>query len=129
MQPLHIQLTAEQPSARFSATRVPRLEFRSAAFISQRPGWQRLLYPAAVLVTTMAHDPQGRTLATDHQALRFALLYDHTWPEPVFQRTRNWNYRPLEIRKGIPVAGWIVAVRLRDLRLQDDERVDLIVLG
>lgn len=129
VKPLHIHLTAEQPIARFTAARMPRLEFRSVAFITQRSGWQRLLYPAALLVTTTAHAPEGTTLATDHQAMRFALLYDHTWPEPVFLRVRNWPYQPLAIRKEVAVGRWDVELRLRDLRLLENERVEVLLLG
>ena len=129
MKPIHITLDREHPEARFSATSVPRLEFRQALFHSMKNEWHRRLYPAALVVTTTAHAPDGSTLATDHQILRFSLLYDASWPEPVFKRIRVWPYEPLDIRRGVEVLGWIVELRLRDLRLIEGERVELVVLG
>ncbi|MFN3875209.1 MAG: hypothetical protein ACK4L7_04775, partial [Flavobacteriales bacterium] len=95
----HIRLTAATPVARFVGGNMPRLEFRQALFRTPRPGWQRRLYRAALLVTTSAHDAGDRKLAVDHQALRFALLYNSTWPEPVFLNITRWPYRPLELRE------------------------------
>jgi hypothetical protein len=129
MKPLHIQLTAEQPSARFSATRMPRLEFRQALFHSPLPGWQRRLYPAALVVVTTAYDADGRVLASDHQAMRFSILYNATWPSPVFRKITHWPYKPLELRKDAPVVGYIVELKLRDLKLGEGERVEVVFLG
>lgn len=129
MKPIHIQLDLEHPEARFSALRTPHLEFKQALFHSPVPEWQRRLYPAALVVTTTAYDLDGRVLATEHQALRFSILYNSTWPEPIFRKLPQWRYKPLLIRKEIEVAGYIVELRLRDLRLGEDERVELILLA
>lgn len=129
MKPMHIRLDQEQPEARFSAERMPRLEFRQALFHTPHAGWQRRLYPAALIVTTTALDADGRALATEHQAMRFSIQYDPTWPEPLFQRLRGWHYKPLELRKNAPVVGYIVELRLRDLRLGPEEWVEVVFLG
>lgn len=129
MKPILVKFDAQQTEARFTATHMPRLEFRQALFKTSDPRWQRRLYPASLVVTTTAFDPDGRTLITDHQAMRFSLLYNATWPEPVFLRITRWHYRPLLLRKDIAVGGYLVEMRLRDLRLGPDERVDVVLLG
>lgn len=129
MKPIHIQLDLEHQEARFSSLRTPYLEFRQALFHSPVPEWQRRLYPAALVVTTTAYDHDGRVLATEHQALRFSILYNSTWPEPIFRKLPQWRYKPLVVRKEIEVAGYIVELRLRDLRLVADERVELVLLA
>jgi len=129
MKPIHVRLDHEQPEAQFSANRMPRLEFRQALFHIPLGGWQRRLYPAALVVTTTAFDAAGRILAQDHQAMRFSLLYNASWPDPVFLRIRSWPYKPLELRKNAPVVQWTVELRLRDLRLGPEERVELVFLG
>ncbi len=129
MSVIHITLDQGQPLAQLKATRMPRLEFRQALFRSPIPDWQRRLYPASLLVTTTAFDDQGRKLIVDHQAMRFSLLYNSTWPEPLFQRIRNWHYDPVELRKDLHVANWLVELRLRDLRLGEDEAVEIVLVG
>jgi hypothetical protein len=108
---------------------MPRLEFRQALFHTPNAGWQRRLYPAALIVTTMAFDADGRTLATDHQSFRFSIQYNASWPEPLFERLRGWHYKPLELRMNAPVVGYIVELRLRDLRLGPEEWVEVIFRG
>ncbi len=125
----HVRLTAEQPTAVFSGSAMPRLEFRMALFRTPHPGWQQRLYRAAVVVTTIAHGPADRLLATDHQAMRFALLYNRSWPEPLFSKITKWPYTPVELREGAPVVSWSVELRLRELRLGPDEWVELVFLG
>jgi hypothetical protein len=125
----HIRLTAAEPSAILAGRTMPRLAFRQALFRSPQPGWQQRLYRAAVVVTTTALGPGERTLAVDHQALRFALLYNATWPEPVFLNISRWPYKPLELRAGAPVAGFTVELRLRELKLGPEEWVELAFLG
>lgn len=129
MKPIHIQLDRANPEARFSALKRPHLEFRQALFHSPVPEWQRRLYPAALIVTTTAYDADGRVLATEHQALRFSILYNSTWPEPIFRKLSKWRYKPLVLRKEFEAVGHIVELRLRDLRLSEDERVEVILLG
>lgn len=129
MKPIHIQLDRALPEARFSSLKRPHLEFRQALFHSPIAEWQRRLYPAALVVSTSAYDAEGRVLATEHQALRFSILYNSTWPEPIFRKLPQWRYKPLILRKDIAVTGYIVELRLRDLRLGEDERVELILLG
>lgn len=129
MKSQHVRLDAERPEARFSAEHMPRLEFRQALFHTPHGDWQRRLYTAALVVATTAFDADGRALATEHQALRFSLQYNASWPEPVFRRLRAWPYKPLLLRKGAPVMGYMVEFRLRDLRLGPDEWVELIFLG
>ncbi len=125
----HVRLDRANPVAVLSGTSMPRLEFRQTLFRSPDPAWQRRLYPAALLVTTTAHDLRDRRLVVDHQALRFSVLYDASWPEPVFLKVRNWPYKPVELRKDAPVVYWTVELRLRDLRLADDEWVEVAFLG
>jgi hypothetical protein len=125
----HIILDHQHREARFSATTMPRLEFRQALFHCLSNDWHRRLYPAALLVSTTAHAPDGRVLAVEHQAMRFSLLYDASWPEPHFRRIRAWPYKPLAIRPTVEVLGWIVELRLRDLRLAEGERVELLLRG
>lgn len=125
----HVRLTHEQPTAMFSAASMPRLEFRMALFRTPHEGWQQRLYRAAVVVTTIAHGPDARRLAVDHQGMRFALLYNSTWPEPVFTKVTRWPYKPVELREGAPVVSWSVELRLRELRLLPDEWVELVFLG
>lgn len=129
MRPLHITFSNALREARFTGRTRPVLEFRQALFRTDDPAWQRRLYPAALVVTTSALDAQGRTLAVDHQSMRFGLLYNATWPQPLFLRIRNWPYRPLELRPGAPVHSYLVEMRLRDLRMDDGEVVELVVLG
>ena len=124
-----IRLDRENPEARFSSTRMPRIEFRQALFHSPLPGWQKRLYTASLMVTTTAFDGDGRPLVVDHQAMRFAMLYNATWPEPVFLRIKAWRYKPVELRRDAPVVGWLVEMRLRDLRLGENEWVEVAFLG
>jgi hypothetical protein len=126
MKPRHVRLDRTTTLARFTATRMPRLEFRQALFRTPRPGWQRRLYPAALVVTTTATDDAGRVVGRDVQAMRFALLYDHTWPEALFLNIRRWPYRPLDVPGAV---SWTVEMRLRDLRLAEDEWVEAVFLG
>lgn len=125
----HIILTAEAPVALLSATRMPRLEFRQALFHCTEGDWRKRLYVASLVVTTQAWSETARELARDHQAFRFSMLYNDTWPEPVFLRIRNWPYRPLELRRDAPVARWSVELKLRDLKLGPDERVEIVFAG
>jgi hypothetical protein len=129
MKPIHIQLDRAHPEARFSGLVMSRLEFRQALFVTKLPGWQRRLYPAALMVTTTAFDGEGQTIVVDHQSFRFGLLFNASWPEPAFLRIRAWHYKPVELKRGVPVAGWMVELRLRDLRLIDEERVEFNLLG
>jgi hypothetical protein len=108
---------------------MPRLEFRQALFRTQAPGWHSRLYRAALVITTTAHGPDERKLVVDHQTLRFALLYNETWPDPVFRDIRRWPYKPVDLREGAPVVSWSVELRLRELRLAHDEWVELVFLG
>lgn len=125
----HVRLTHEQPSTQFVGGSMPRLEFRQALFRSPRGGWQQRLYRAAVVVTTVAHGPDERKLVVDHQAMRFALLYNASWPEPAFLNITRWPYKPVELREGAPVVHWSVELRLRELWLQPDEWVEVVFLG
>lgn len=125
----HIRLDHTNPSAILSGQTMPRLEFRQALFRSPLPGWQKRLYSAALVLTTVAHGLDARRLAVDHQAMRFSLLYNPTWPEPVFLDIRHWPYTPLELREDAPVTSWSVELRLRDLRLGPEEWVEVAFLG
>jgi len=125
----HVRITADQPMAVFHGGTMPRLEFRMALFRTPHAGWQQRLYRAALVVTTVANGPDGRSLAIDHQPMRFALLYNNSWPEPVFSKITRWPYKPLELRAGAPVVSWSVELRLRELRLLPDEWVELVFLG
>lgn len=129
MRPIHIVFDRGQGEARFSGAAMPRLEFRQALFRTPLPGWQRRLYPATLLVTTTAIGDDGRKLIVDNQSMRFSLLYNSTWPEPLFLHIRAWHYKPVELRKGLRVAEWTVEMRLRDLRLGPEEVVEIVVLG
>ena len=125
----HIRLTRDQPTAQFAGGTMPRLEFRQALFHTVQPGWQQRLYRAALVVTTIANGLDGRKLVVDHQTMRFALLYNSTWPDPVFLKIRNWPYEPVELREGAPVTSWSVELRLRELRLLPDERLEIVFVG
>ena len=125
----HVRLDQRQPEARFAGPTMPRLEFRQALFHTPHNGWQQRLYRAALVVTTIAHGMDQRKLAVDHQAMRFAILYNSTWPEPVFRDITRWPYKPLELREDAPVTHWSVELRLRELRLGPDEWMELIFLG
>ncbi len=125
----HIRLDQANPEALLNGNTMPRLEFRQALFRTPKPGWQHRLYRAALVVTTVAHGVDGKRLAVDHQAMRFSLLYNETWPEPVFLDIRYWPYTPLELRDDAPVISWSVEMRLRDLRLGEGEWVELAFLG
>ncbi|MBK9176542.1 MAG: hypothetical protein IPM46_09435 [Flavobacteriales bacterium] len=125
----HVRLTAEQPIAQFAGTSMPRLEFRQALFRTPQGGWQQRLYRAALVVTTIANGPEERKLVVDHQAMRFALLYNNTWPEPAFLNITRWPYKPVELREDAPVVSWIVELRLRELRLLKDECVEVAFIG
>lgn len=127
----HVRLDPQNPEARFSAATMPRLEFRQAMFHTlDRPAdWQRRLSRAALMVTTRAFDANGRELVVDHQPQRFSLLYNHTWPDPVFKDIKRWGYVPVELRATAPVVGWLLEIRLRDLRMKEDEWMELVFLG
>lgn len=125
----HIRLDQGQPEVRFNGNTMPRLEFRQALFRSPREGWHQRLYRAALVVTTIAHGPDERKLVVDHQTMRFSLLYNSTWPEPVFREITRWPYKPVELRDDAPVTHWSVELRLRELRLGPDEWVELLFLG
>jgi hypothetical protein len=125
----HIRLDRANPEARLSGNTMPRLEFRQALFRTPLPGWQRRLYTASVVVTTVAHGMDERRLVVDHQSFRFATLYNATWPEPVFLDIKRWPYKPVELRDDAPVVSWSVEIRLRDLRLAEAEWVELAFLG
>ncbi|HNR54645.1 MAG TPA: hypothetical protein PKJ19_05735 [Flavobacteriales bacterium] len=125
----HIRLDRANPEARLSGATMPRIEFRQALFRTPRPGWQRRLYTASLVVTTTALGVDDRRLAVHHQSFRFSLLYNASWPEPVFLDIRSWPYQPLELKENAPVVSWTVEMRLRDLRLAEDEWVELAFLG
>lgn len=127
----HIRLDRQYPEARFSAGSMPRLEFRQALFFTLDPPaeWHRRLSRAALIVTTTAFDANGRALVVDHQPQRFSLLYNHTWPDPVFKDIRRWTYTPVELRANAPVVGWMLELRLRDLFLKENEYVEVVFLG
>ncbi len=125
----HVRLDHQRPSALFSGSTMPRLEFRQALFRTLQDGWHQRLYRASLLVITTAHGPDERTLAVDHQAMRFSLLYNNTWPHPVFREITRWPYKPLELRDDAPVTHWSVELRLRELRLGPEEWVELLFVG
>ncbi len=125
----HIRLDRERPEARFTGSTMPRLEFKQALFRTPDPNWQQRLYRTALVVTTIAHGPDERRLAVDHQAMRFALLYNASWPEPHFKNIERWPYKPVELRDDAPVVSWSVELRLRELRLGTDEWVEIIFAG
>ena len=126
----HITLDAARPEARFSASERPRIVLRQAFFATADPAWQRRLNRAALVITTRAYDGRGRELATDPQVFRFSKLFNPTWPDPVFRNIRNWNYVPVALREDAPpVLGWLLELRLRDLRLVAEERMELVFLG
>jgi len=125
----HVRLDREHPTAVLSGAHVPRLEFRQALFHTPLPGWHRRLYPAALVVTTIAFDVRDRQLVVDHQSMRFSLLYDDTWPEALFTKIQRWPYTPVRLRPDAPVAYWTVELKLRDLRLGPEEWVELLFLG
>jgi hypothetical protein len=125
----HVRLDHANPIALLSGSSMPRLEFRQALFRTPEAGWHRRLYPAALVITTTALDVRDRKLVVDHQTLRFSLLYDATWPEPVFLKIQRWPYRPVELRRDAPVAYWTVELRLRDLRLGPEEWVEFVFVG
>lgn len=126
MKPRHIRLDERTTLARFTSTRMPLLEFRQALFHTPRPGWQKRLYPAMLLVSTSARDAAGRLVAQEHQGMRFALLYDVSWPEALFLNIRRWPYTPVQAPDATL---WTVEIRLRDLRLGQDEYVEVVFLG
>ena len=126
----HITLDTGHPEARFSATERPRIALRQAFFATTDPDWQRRLNRAALIVTPRAYDDRGRELVADHQVFRFSVLFNPTWPDPVFRNIRNWTYVPVELRTDAPpVMGWLMELRLRDLRLGPDERMEVVFLG
>lgn len=125
----HIRIDHTTAEAKLTGATMPRLEFRQALFRTPRPGWQRRLYTASLVVTTTAHGVDDRRLAIDHQSFRFSLLYNASWPEPVFLDIRRWPYVPLELRDDAPVVSWTIDLRLRDLRLAEDEWVEVAFLG
>lgn len=125
----HIRLDRSTPTAVLCGSSMPRLEFRQALFRTPLPGWQRRLYTASLVVTTTAHGTDDRRLAVDHQSFRFSLLYNASWPEPVFLDINRWPYVPVELRADAPVVSWSVELRLRDLRLGDEEWVEVAFLG
>ncbi|MBL0127074.1 MAG: hypothetical protein IPP83_06365 [Flavobacteriales bacterium] len=125
----HVRLDHTVTEARFAGDRMPRLEFKHALFRTLLPGWHTRLYRAAVVVTTTAHGPDERKLVVDHQAMRFSLLYNNTWPDPVFRDIKRWPYKPVELKPGAPVVSWLVELRLRELRLGPKEWVDLVFVG
>lgn len=125
----HIILTTDAPLARLEGTRMPKVEFRQALFHCTEGDWRKRLYVASLLVTTQAWSGTARVLASEHQAFRFSMLYNDTWPEPVFLRIRNWPYRQLALRRDAPVARWTVEMKLRDLKLLPEERVEIVFLG
>ncbi len=125
----HIRISREQPIASFAGSTMPRLEFRQALFRTRDAQWQHRLYRAALVVTTTAMGLDGRKLVVDHQAMRFALLYNASWPEPAFLKIRNWPYKPVELREDAPVVSWTVELRLRELRLLEEEWVELVFVG
>ena len=47
----------------------------------------------------------------------------------MFLDIRSWPYQPLELKENAPVVSWSVEMRLRDLRLAEDEWVELAFLG
>lgn len=125
----HIRIDRADPSALLSGSSMPRLEFRQALFHTREPGWQRRLYTASLVVTTIAHGPDDRRLVVDHQNFRFSLLYNASWPEPLFLDIKRWPYKPVELREDAPVVSWSIELRLRDLRLAADEWVEVVFLG
>lgn len=125
----HIRLDRTNPIAILKGATMPRLEFRQALFRTPRPHWHQRLYRTALVVTTIAHGTDDRKLVVDHQAMRFSLLYNATWPDPVFLDIRHWPYTPVELREDAPVTSWSVELRLRELRLEPDEWVEIVFLG
>jgi len=125
----HIRLDHRDPEARLTGNTMPRLEFRQALFRTLQDGWHNRLYRAALVVTTVAHGIDDRRLVVDHQAMRFSLLYNASWPEPVFLDIKRWSYVPVELRDDAPVVSWSVEFRLRELRLAPDEWVEVIFEG
>ena len=125
----HIRLDHTTPTALLRGPGKPRLEFRQALFRTPLPGWQRRLYTASLVVTTTAHGPGDRCLNVDHQSFRFSLLYNASWPEPVFLNIKRWPYTPVDLRDDAPVVSWSVELRLRDLRLGEEEWVEVAFLG
>jgi hypothetical protein len=125
----HIRLDQAHPTAILNGETMPRLEFRQALFRTPHGDWHRRLYRAALVVTTVAHGFDNKRLVVDHQAMRFSLLYNDTWPEPVFLDIRHWPYTPLELKEDAPVLSWSVELRLRELRLGKDEWVELAFVG
>ncbi|MBK9628989.1 MAG: hypothetical protein IPO56_15185 [Flavobacteriales bacterium] len=125
----HIRLDHLNPSAILSGRPCRVWDSDKPCSVRPLPGWQKRLYSAALVVTTVAHGLDARRLAVDHQAMRFSLLYNPTWPEPVFLDIRHWPYTPLELREDAPVTSWSVELRLRDLRLGPEEWVEVAFLG
>ncbi len=125
----HVRLDHRLPEAHFNGDTMPRLHFRQALFRTPHPEWHARLYRAALVVTTIAHGPDERKLVVDHQAMRFAVLYNTSWPEPVFRDITRWPYKPVELRKDAPVLHWSVELRLRELRLGPEEWVEVAFLG
>lgn len=125
----HVRLDHQNPEARFAGNTMPRLEFRQALFRTPHDGWHARLYRAALMVTTTAHGADERKLAIDHQAMRFSLLYNRTWPDPVFRDITHWPYKPVELREDAPVTHWTVELRLRELRLGPEEWVEVLFIG
>lgn len=125
-----ITLDPGQPEARFTATERPRIALRQAFFTTADEGWQRRLNRAALVVATRAYHADGRELAADHQVFRFSVLFNPSWPDPLFRNIRNWTYVPVELRDDAPpVLGWLLEMRLRDLRLLPGERMEVVFLG
>jgi len=125
----HIRLDHAAPTARLSGNTMPRLEFRQALFRTHAPDWHGRLYRAALVVTTVAHGIDGKRLVVDHQAMRFNLLYNKTWPDPVFLDIRSWPYTPVELKEDVPVTAWSIELKLRELRLGEEEWVEVAFLG
>lgn len=125
----HIRLDQQNPVARFTGDTMPRLEFRQALFRTPLPGWHKRLYRAALVVTTTAHGLGNRTLVVDHQVMRFAVLYNDSWPEPHFPQITRWPYEPVELKENTPVTHWTIDLRLRELRLGPEEWVEFIFIG
>ena len=95
-------------------------------FRTPEAGWHRRLYRAALVVTTVAPMASTATLVVDHQTMRFSLLYNGTWPEPVFLDIQRWPYRRWNCARDAPVAFWRVELTPARAALGPDEWVEFV---
>lgn len=121
----HIRLDHTNPSAILNGQTMPRLEFRQALFRTPAPGWQKRLYSAALVVTTVAHGLDARRLAVDHQAMRSVCCTTQHGRNPC-----SWTSgmaRAIAGRHRLNRGS--AEVRLRDLRLGPEKWVEVAFLG